>query len=172
MEGIEALIKDVPSVPKPGDLYTLGTFDRSLNFLLSIPSSEGLSKEEALRQFLSHRPEPEPSQEVLRQACEDVRQAYGKRCFLRIPERTIATTHIPERTIEGTFQASGWLGVHFVHYEGKSPSACLYSPEWLKLENINPYTFSTERHEGSNPLWGWDGLKARYALWRAGVKPK
>ncbi len=138
VRGIEETIRNAPPVQKAGDIFTLGSFERAIQGLerstrkwdLQHPRSGDYSPRpvlEELRQaafgtyggaferaILNISPEnpeddlPEPPQEVLRQAVQNVRKAFGKRAFL----------HTPEGTLEGTLRPTGWLGVYFTHYEG------------------------------------------------------
>ncbi len=144
---IEELSKNAPPVPKKGDIYTLGTFERAMRNLQHPFSGEHI---------------PEPSQEELRQAVQTVQEAYGKRAVL----------HTPEGDLEGILQPSEYLGIYFIHYEGSQPARHLFSQEQLKLERKEPrYEFSASALGGCFPCYGLEKLQARYQLWRAGVKP-
>ena len=140
-------IKNAPPTQRKGDIYTLGTFERAIRYLQ--------------RGSFSHRPEPEPSQEELRQAVQTVREAFGKRAHL----------HTPEGNLEGILQPSGGLGVYFTYYAGSRAARYLFSQEHLKLEKREPvYQFSAASLGGCFPVYGIiENLVAKYSLWKAGV---
>lgn len=143
-------IKNAPPVQKAGDIYTLGTLERSMRYLQRGP--------------FSHDREPEPSQEELRQAVQTVQEAYGKRILLRTPEGSL----------EGILRPSSGLGVYFTHYEGLQPARHLFSQEYLKLvtKDEHRYEFSAISLGGCFPLYGLENIAAKYSLWKAGVRPK
>lgn len=144
---IGKLIQHAPPVPRRGDIYTLGTLERAMQNLQHPFSGNYL---------------PEPSQEELRQAVQTVKEAFGKRSFLRTPEGHL----------EGILQPSGDLGVYFTHYEGSRAARHLFSHEHLKVEQREPmYKFSATSLGGCFPLYGVENIAAKYSLWKAGVKP-
>lgn len=145
---VEEAIRNAPPVPKRGDIYTLGTFERAMRYLQRGP--------------FPHEREPEPSQKELRQAVQTVSEAFGRRILLRTPEGNL----------EGILRPSGGLGVYFTHYEGSQPARHLFSHEYLKLERKEPkYEFSAAGLGGCFPLYGVENIAAKYSLWRAGVRP-
>lgn len=143
-------IKNAPPAQKRGDIYTLGTLERSMRYLQQGP--------------FSHEREAEPSQEELRQAVQMVQDAFGKRAFLLTPEGNL----------EGIVQPSGDLGVYFTHYEGQRAARHLFSQEYLKLvaKDALVYEFSAASLGGCFLLYGLENIAAKYSLWRVGVKPK
>lgn len=142
-------IKNAPPAQKKGDIYTLGTLERSMRYLQRGP--------------FSHDCEPEPSPEELRKAVQTVQEAYEKRIMLCTPEGSL----------EGILRTSGGLGVYFTHYEGSQPARHLFSHEDLKLEKKSPvYEFSAASLGGCFLLYGLENIAAKYSLWRVGVKPK
>ncbi len=139
---MESLRKE-PPITMQDQIYTLGTLERALRYLRAPLTSM-----------------PEPSQEELRKAINNVAAAYSKRIIL----------HTPQGKLEGMLEPTGWLGVQFIHYCGGRPAKHYYSQEDLRLEQTNPVPlFSTLRDVGCFPLYKENDERARERLARAGI---
>lgn len=134
----------------PGDIMTLKTVEISLRNLQRRPLFGGTREEY-------------PSQEAIRAAYQRVHEVYGKRVQLVTPKLSLEGILQPAPTL---------LGVRFVHYEGKTPSSHIYSPEDVQVEQREgKYVITPDTIGGCSPLYGPAGLKAKYALWRVGIRP-
>ncbi len=135
---------DSPTTVQDG-IYTLGTLERALRFLQAP---------------LTSTPEPEPSQEELLLAINNVAAAYGKRIIL----------HTPQGELEGMLEPTEGLGVQFIHYCGEITAKHYYSQEDLRLKQTNPVPlFSTHRDVGCFPLYKENDERVRERLAKVGI---
>lgn len=102
----------------------------------------------------------EPSDDEIREACNNARMAYGKKVLLRLPDYQIS----------GVLK-EGYLGCSFIYYNSGKVYERFYSPEDIKLEQKEPsYIFSTNHESGVSFLRGLEGILGKVILFKAGIR--